>query len=591
MSLMFKKILLFPSVFLLVAIAFVGCINNDKDLGILNNNTETISFFKEMDSLLDNNIYDAEKRLKKIEKGVDSLSNEELAYFYNFKIALHLKNDDFDSIPYYVNRAFSYDVEPESKDLQIRLNYNLGKYYRFTGDYSKSLEYTLKGLALSEGYKEKQIELYNNLGGIYFELSDFDLAMTYLKKSYDLAVETNDTRKTAIAYANLGNVYVLTGRIDEARNSLLDSYLYFEKIQDTVNIIKSLTSRSRVELLENNFDASIKFLSEAKELSLQTKDEAQLGLIYQHLGNVYRAKKQYEESIAYYKKAYAISDKKNVARDKMNALEGLSVNYNSQNKYKEANENLVKFYHIRDSIYGVKVRQKVEEFKWTKALDEQKFENDLLSKKIETEKLSKSNLTKTYIIIIILILMVIVFIWMLYQNNKKSLSISNLTNERLTDKIASEEILKRVQEERFQEELELRNKELISLNILILAKNKIFNEIENTIINEGGNPKNLLTELKNVIKLNRNQEHDWEKFKDVFEKTHPEFFEVIRTSYPQLSKTEIRVCSYIKINMPSTEICAMLNINQDSLNKTRYRIRKKLELQKSDDLDEFVKAW
>lgn len=589
MGLKVKNTLLFLSVLLLITM--VGCNKKETKQLASSSSGKEISFVKVMDSLLEKNVYEAGKKLKNIERAEGDLSDEELAYFYNFKIALNLKNDDLDSIPYYTNRALLYASALNNEDLEVRLNFNLGLYYRFAGDYSKSLEYTLKGLSLADNFKNRQIDLYNNLGGIYFELNDFDLALTYLKKSYDLAVEIKDIKKTAVAYANLGNVYMMTGKNEEARSSLLDSYLYFEKIQDTTNIIKSLTSRSRVELLESNFDTAIEYLSQAKTLSLQTKDETQLGLIYQHFGNVFRAQGRYDESIDSYKKAYTISDKKDVARDKMNALEGLSVNYNAQNKYKEANENLVKFYGLRDSIYGVKVRQKVEEFKWTKALDEQKFENDLLLKKVETEQLSKSNLTKTYVIIIILILMLIVFIWMLYQNNKKSLSISNLNNERLTDKIASEKVLKRVQEERFQEELEARNKELISLNILILAKNKIFNEIENTIVKEESNPKNMLTELKNVIRLNRNQEHDWEKFKDVFEKTHPEFFEVIRTKYPQLSKTEIRVCSYIKINMPNTEICAMLNINQDSLNKTRYRIRKKLDLQKSDDLDEFVKSW
>ena len=91
--------------------------------------------------------------------------------------------------------------------------------------------------------------------------------------------------------------------------------------------------------------------------------------------------------------------------------------------------------------------------------------------------------------------------------------------------------------------------------------------------------------------MNKIQEKDWIKFKEIFEKMHPSFYLNIEKNYPQLSKTEVRICSYIKIDLPKSEICTIMNINHNSLITSRYRIRKKLNLKSNDDLDEIIKSW
>ncbi len=590
MSSSLKKYLLYLAISLLIVIT-VFMLNRTNTVP-LNPIASTKLSGIHMDSLLLQGSKNAEVTLNKFKNtNFDDLTKEERTTFSTYKIIMFLEKNELDSIPYYTNEALNNAAEIKNDRIQSRLYYTLGSYYRLIGDYSKSLEYSLKGLSFTPENSKEKIDLYNNLGGIYFELDDYDLALDYLQKSYQGATSLKDIKRTAIGYANIGNVYLITENYIPAKNNLRHSCLYFEKVNDTVNMIKSLTSISKIELMQHNFAAALSYLDQAKDLSLNTEVNAQLALVFQHYGNAYGGKKEYQTAIDYYNKAYKLSDENQIARDKMNALDGLARNYNKLQKYKEANESLNQYHHIKDSIYGVKVRQKIEELKWSTVIHDQKLKNELLYKEVETEKLNKSNLTKTYIIIIVIILLIVVFLWMLYKNNKKSLQIANLSNDLLSDKIEAETNLKLIQEVQFQQELEIRNKELISLNILILAKNKIFNDIESIIENGGRNFEETLFELKNIIKSNRNQENDWEKFKNVFESVHPDFFKTIKDKFPQLSKTEIRVCTYIKMNMPSTEICEMLNINQNSLNKGRYRIRKKLDLLGTEDLDEFVKSW
>ncbi|MCP1996869.1 tetratricopeptide repeat protein [Flavobacterium sp. HSC-61S13] len=590
MSSRLKKYFLYLAIFLLIAITlFLLSRTTTEPLKPIES-TKISGIY--MDSLLLEGPKKAELTLNKFKNSdFDNATKKERTTFATYKIILLLEKNKLDSIPYYTNEALNNAAEIEDNRIQARLYYTLGSYYRLIGDYSKSLEYSLKGLSFSPVNSREKVDLYNNIGGIYFELDDYDLALDYLQKSYQGATSLKDVKRTAIAYANIGNVYLITENYIPAKNNLRHSCIYFERINDTINVIKSLTSISKIELMQNNFAAAFSSLEQAKELSLNTELHSQLSLVYQHYGNAYGGKKEYQTAIDHYNEAYRLSRKNQIARDKMNALDGLARNYDKLGKFREANQSLNEYYRIKDSIYGVKVRQNIEELKWSTVIADQKLKNELLHREVDTERLNKANLTKTYIIIIVVILLIVVFLWMLYKNNKKSLQIANLSNDLLTDKITADTNLKLIQEVQFQQELEIRNKELISLNILILAKNKIFNDIESIIEYGGMNFEQTLYELKNIIKSNRNQENDWEKFKKVFETVHPDFFKTIKDKFPQLSKTEIRVCTYIKMNMPSTEICEMLNINQNSLNKGRYRIRKKLDLLGTVDLDEFVKSW
>ena len=79
--------------------------------------------------------------------------------------------------------------------------------------------------------------------------------------------------------------------------------------------------------------------------------------------------------------------------------------------------------------------------------------------------------------------------------------------------------------------------------------------------------------------------------KDFFErvdKLSDAFYSQLSTNYPNLSKNEIRLCSFIRLKMDSRSIANLQNITIASLNTSRYRVRKKLNLSEDTDLDSFI---
>ena len=67
-----------------------------------------------------------------------------------------------------------------------------------------------------------------------------------------------------------------------------------------------------------------------------------------------------------------------------------------------------------------------------------------------------------------------------------------------------------------------------------------------------------------------------------------DFLTKIKATYPDLSARELRLCSYLKLNISSKEIANYLGISIRGVESLRYRIRKKMKLSKEQDLAEFI---
>lgn len=96
--------------------------------------------------------------------------------------------------------------------------------------------------------------------------------------------------------------------------------------------------------------------------------------------------------------------------------------------------------------------------------------------------------------------------------------------------------------------------------------------------------------LKQTIMEQLTADDDWRYFKLRFEKVHPGFFERMKDCYPALSRTELRLCAYIRVGMTAKEIAQVLSVKPDTVNTSRYRIRKKMQLAPDASLEAAIEA-
>ena len=99
------------------------------------------------------------------------------------------------------------------------------------------------------------------------------------------------------------------------------------------------------------------------------------------------------------------------------------------------------------------------------------------------------------------------------------------------------------------------------------------------------------TDLISIFKMLENSlssESDWKEFKLKFKDLNPDFLNMILSNHPDLSKSEIRLLTLIKIGYSQKEIANVLNIAPDSVKKAKSRVRKKMNLPESVTINHYL---
>ena len=80
-------------------------------------------------------------------------------------------------------------------------------------------------------------------------------------------------------------------------------------------------------------------------------------------------------------------------------------------------------------------------------------------------------------------------------------------------------------------------------------------------------------------------DEDWDRFKSLFEKVYPGFFLALKKKAPDITVAEQRIAALSKLHINAKEASNLLGISPASVNKTRQRLRYRLELEHDADLE------
>ena len=103
---------------------------------------------------------------------------------------------------------------------------------------------------------------------------------------------------------------------------------------------------------------------------------------------------------------------------------------------------------------------------------------------------------------------------------------------------------------------------------------------------EGKISENEIRQVDAVIKKHTTQRNDWNRFRELFDKTHPLFLKNLKETYPDLSETQVRLATYIHTGMDNKQIANFLNIRAESVKQSRWRLRSKMGLQPGESLED-----
>ena len=124
------------------------------------------------------------------------------------------------------------------------------------------------------------------------------------------------------------------------------------------------------------------------------------------------------------------------------------------------------------------------------------------------------------------------------------------------------------------------------LELLQSFKERLVKESE-----KKGRSEEVLKFLKGMTReLNRElqSENYWDHFERNYRELHEDFSAKLKAEYPTLTKGEIRLSYLLRQQMSNKEVANVLNVSPAAVEKAKYRLKKKLDLEKGDSLDEFI---
>ncbi len=136
--------------------------------------------------------------------------------------------------------------------------------------------------------------------------------------------------------------------------------------------------------------------------------------------------------------------------------------------------------------------------------------------------------------------------------------------------------------QQLEEDIGRKNKELANTTLALARKNEMLLEIRKQA--DRGRTDKLL----HLIDRNLDHEADWALFEDHFNAVHDAFLRRLREAHPELTTGELQLAAYLKMNLTSKEIAPLLHISLRGVENKRYRLRKKLDLEGTDNLNEYL---
>ena len=198
----------------------------------------------------------------------------------------------------------------------------------------------------------------------------------------------------------------------------------------------------------------------------------------------------------------------------------------------------------------------------------------------------RSNLM--YLIYAISMISIFILINKIYNNyyelERKKLIKINKRKLQIND-LASQKELMKIRNEKLQNDIENKNREIAIATMSTVKRNEFLNKIKNELKNLETQPK--IDRLIKLINKNLKKNEDWEFFEKAFNNADKDFLTKLKDLHPSLTHNDLRLCAFLRLNLLSKEIAPLLNISVRSVEVKRYRLRKKLNMNRDDSISDY----
>ena len=256
-------------------------------------------------------------------------------------------------------------------------------------------------------------------------------------------------------------------------------------------------------------------------------------------------------------------------------LDYLAENYGNNKQFEKAYEKRQEFNILNDSIIKEDNLAAITELELKYQTEKKEQEIVLLEEKAKRSSTEKKAMLSGIFSLLILIGAIV------YAMRQRLIK----------NKLAKEKVDQQL--EYSTKELNIKKQELSAYALQLAHNNEVLQGIKTNVedLKQKSSDTKSVQKIINTISINQTNEETWEEFRSRFLAVHHNFEKNVKLTYPQVSKNELRLMALLKMNLSNKEIANILNISGAGIKKARYRLRKKLELETTDSLEELVIAF
>ena len=536
-------------------------------------------FVKGQSNVFQNQIDSLNKKILAIEE-----PNDVKARLISTLASIYSKQENYTEAKKQNLKALEIFTSLDDNRNSCKVLLDLAMNYDKANQFHQAIEYSYKALDLLDLFKsdipEKEYNfrrgmILMNTGIINGQIDNYTQSLELLTEANNLLI-SSDMFYRVVCYGNLGNVHSELKNYEEALlyfNKALDYHLNNEV--EPMLISNTLNNIGGIHIATKEYEKALKEFKKA--LSYIDNEVIYVNEktgVLNSIGDVYIELDSLDKALEYLDKSINLSKGEGGQRFIENNYKSRVKLHLKEGDYKLAFQNLNTLKKIEDSLYGPVLLKKIERIKSDYDLKVEQRDN--LSKIQLLERDNKINLIQRYALIGVIIL-ILWIAFLIYKKQKQKSKLKNIE-------------LKNIELEKSQlfNKLEYKNNQLTNYAFYIVKKNEFLDTIKTEIDelkSEGNNEINSLSKIVNQHIIASQDRKDFEiRVKD----ENKDFYYKLDSKFPGLSDKNKNLCSLLLLELSSKEISSLLNISVESVEKSRYRLRKKLDIPKDTNMSAFL---
>lgn len=423
------------------------------------------------------------------------------------------------------------------------------------------------------------VESYLGRSKTYSKLSKSQSALRDIEFAVDFYRRRENQAMLASANSLLSIYNLNAGQYAESAKIALESYSECRSLSSLKGQADNLLILAKARSGLQNWNQSERYLNEALQLYTQLGEAALVPDVLLELGRTSRFLENLEKAEAYLKSARTKASNYGQALVLVNCFEELSLLASIKEQYQVAFTYQQLLIQVKDSLYNIERTNAIEDLEF-------QFKTEKAAQELEMLQKEKNLITNRWLTLALGLFLIIIIGILIYDNQKRK-------HRQETELLITEDELRKAEIKIMTEVLAHNQQKLSAYTDHLLKKNELVGELQDKVKTAVSDEDSIAASklLNNISSVRILTEDDWEEFKLLFDGVHRGLLERLLSEFQNLTLAEQRLFLLMKLEMSTKQIANILGVSPESVKKGRYRLKKKLDLQEAQTLQDFVRSF